>query len=230
RLKHWDRAVTPRVTHFVANSSAVRARIAQFYERDAEVVYPPVRTDFFTPPPPAGDERGERFLFVGRLTGYKRPELVIEAFADLPFEIDVVGRGPLLEALRARATGNVRFLPEVSDEELRTLYRRARALVYPIEEDFGIVMAEAQACGAPVIGLARGGARDIVEPGVSGWLIESQDVAELRRAVRRAAREELDARAIRARAERFSSVRFRAAMGAIAEAIGGRTDSADAGG
>jgi len=220
RLKHWDRAVSPRVTHFVANSSAVKERIERFYGRDAEVVHPPVRTEFFTP----GGERGERFLFVSRLTGYKHPELVVEAFAELPFEIDIVGRGPLLEPLRARAGGNVRFLPEVSDDDLRTLYRRARALVYPIEEDFGIVMAEAQACGTPVVGLARGGARDIVEPGVSGWLIESQDVGELRRAVRRAAREELDAKAIRAGAERFSFAHFRAAMNEIVEAVTGETE------
>ena len=216
-FRHWDLEVTPRVTHFVANSSAVKARIAQFYGRDAEVVHPPVRTDFFTP----GDERGERFLFVSRLTGYKRPDLVVEAFADLPFEIDIVGRGPLLESLRARAGANVRFLPEVSDADLRTLYRRARALVYPIEEDFGIVMAEAQACGTPVIGLARGGASDIVEPGVSGWLIENQDLAELRSAVRRAAHEELDAATIRAAAGRFSFASFRAAMSEVIAGVTG---------
>jgi len=221
-FRHWDRAVSPRVTHFVANSSAVKGRIERFYGRDAEVVHPPVRTDFFT----RGDERGERFLFVSRLTGYKRPELVVEAFAELPFAIDIVGRGPLLESLQARATENVRFLPQISDEDLRTLYRRARALVYPIEEDFGIVMAEAQGCGTPVIGLARGGARDIVEPGISGWLIESQEVGELRSAVRQAAGEELDPVAIRAGAERFSFARFRAAMSEIVEAVTGETELA----
>ena len=219
-FRHWDRAVSPRVTHFVANSSAVKRRIEQFYGRDAEVVHPPVRTDFFTP----GDERGERFLFVSRLTGYKHPELVVEAFAELPFEIDIVGRGPLFESLQARATENVRFLPQVSDEDLRALYRRARALVYPVEEDFGIVMAEAQACGTPVIGLARGGACDIIEPGVSGWLIESQDVGELRSAVRQADREELDPVVIRAGAERFSLAGFRAAMREIVEAVTGETE------
>ncbi len=215
-FRHWDRAVSPRVTQFVANSRAVKARIERFYGRDAEVVHPPVRTDFFTP---AG-ERGERFLYVSRLTGYKRPDLVVEAFAGLPFEIDVVGRGPMLQMLRKRATANVSFLPEhLPDEQLRGLYRRARALVYPIEEDFGIVMAEAQACGTPVVGLGRGGARDIVEPGSSGWLVEGQEVGELREAVRRAAREDLDAAAIRASAERFSLERFKARILEIARSM-----------
>ncbi len=214
-FRHWDRAVSSRVTHFVANSSSVKARIERFYGREAAIVHPPVRTDFFTPE----GERGERFLYVGRLTGYKRPELVVEAFSELPFEIDVVGRGPMLEGLRRDATANVTFIPEyVPDERLRDLYRRARALVYPIEEDFGIVMAEAQACGTPVVGLARGGARDIVEEGSSGWLLERQDVDELREAVRRAAREDLDANAIRASAERFSLARFRTQMLDIAAA------------
>jgi glycosyltransferase involved in cell wall biosynthesis len=216
-FRHWDRAVSPRVTHFIANSSAVKTRIERFYGRDAEVVHPPVRTEFFTPQ----GERGERFLFVSRLTGYKRPELVVEAFAELPFEIDIVGRGSLLGPLRRQATANVHFIEQVSDEDLRALYRRARALVYPIEEDFGIVMAEAQACGTPVVGLSRGGASDIVEPGVSGWLIERQDVGELCAAVRRAAREDLDAAAIRRGAERFSFDRFRAEMSEIISAVTG---------
>lgn len=226
-FRRWDRRVSSRVTHFIANSSAVKERIERFYGREAEIVHPPVRTEFFTP----GGERGERFLFVGRLTGYKHPELVVEAFAELPFEVDIVGRGSMLESLRARATANVHFLPQVTDDELRTLYRRARALVYPIEEDFGIVMAEAQACGTPVIGLARGGASDIVEPGISGWTIEYQDVGELRTAIRRAALEELDPVLIRAGAERFSRDRFRSAIGEIvANVVGDRASAPNSGG
>jgi glycosyltransferase involved in cell wall biosynthesis len=214
-LRRWDRAVSPRVTQFVANSNAVKERIKRFYGRNAVVVHPPVRTEFFTPE----GEHGDRFLLVSRLTGYKRPDLVIDAFADLPFEIDIVGQGPMLESLRKSATANIRFHPYVSDDELRDLYRRARALVYPAEEDFGIVMAEAQACGTPVIGLACGGARDIVEPGITGSLIERQEVGELRAAVRRAALESFDPIAISARADRFSFARFRTAMTAVADRV-----------
>ena len=205
-FRRWDRATAASVTRFVANSTAVAGRIRRSYGRDAEVVFPPVRTDFFTPDGAAG---GGDFLYVGRLVAYKRADLVVEAFAGLPERLLVVGDGPMRASLEERATGNVAFLREVDDVELRRLYRTSRALVYPAEEDFGIVMAEAQACGLPVIGAARGGAVDVVEHERSGWLLQRQDVAELRRAIRRAAAEDLDRAAIAADAQRFAADRFR---------------------
>lgn len=212
-FRSWDRRTAEHVTRFVANSRAVAGRIDRFYGRPAEVIPPPVRTDFFTP---AG-RRGDAFLYVGRLGGYKRVDLVVEAFAGLPHPLLVVGEGGLESRLRAAATPNVRFLGEVDAAELRDLYRSARALVFPADEDFGIAMAEAQACGTPVIAYARGGAVDIVEDGETGWLIERQEVGELQRAVERAADEELDAAVIRRRAERFSSDRFRERMKSAVE-------------
>jgi glycosyltransferase involved in cell wall biosynthesis len=204
-FRRWDRRTAERVTAFVANSTAVAERIARLYGRSAQVIHPPVRTDFFTP----GGERGEDFLYLGRLVSYKSPDLVVEAFAELPHRLLVVGDGHLEPELRAKATPNVRFLGRVGDAQLRDLYRSARALVYPAEEDFGIVMAEAQACGTPVVALAAGGARDIVAHGVTGWLLERQSAGELRAAVRRAAAEQLDPDAIRRSTERFSEERFR---------------------
>jgi glycosyltransferase involved in cell wall biosynthesis len=165
-----------------------------------------VRTDFFTP----GDQREDFFLYVGRFVGYKRPELVVDAFAGLPeLRLVMVGEGPLEPALRARATPNVSFRGTPDDEELRGLYRSARAFVYPVDEDFGIAMAEAQACGTPVVALASGGALDIVVPGRTGWLLGEQSVEKLRAAVRRAAAEELDSGVIAENARRFSAARFR---------------------
>jgi len=217
-FRRWDRRTAARVTQFVANSSAVRRRIERYYGRTAKVVFPPVRTDYFTP---NGTERGDEFLFVGRLVAYKRPDLVVRAFAQLPYRLVVVGTGHLEAELRAAATPNVEFRPRVDDEELRRLYRRARALVYPAEEDFGIAMAEAQATGTPVIGFGKGGARDIVVDGVTGWLLAEQTVAALRDAVGAAARDELDTAAIRANAERFSGPRFREQMrSVVAELVG----------
>ncbi len=213
-FRRWDRATAARVTRFVANSSAVADRIRRFYGRAAQVVPPPVRTDFFTP----GGERGDAFLYVGRLVGYKRADLVVEAFAGLPYELVVVGQGQLLERLRREAGPNVRFVESVDDAGLRELYRTSRALVYPADEDFGIVMAEAQACGLPVIGLRNGGAVDIVRDGATGWLIDAQTTGDVRDAVRRAAREELDAEEIRAGAERFSAASYRARMREVVEA------------
>jgi glycosyltransferase involved in cell wall biosynthesis len=208
QFRTWDRNTASRVTHFVANSRAVAARIAEHYGRASEVVPPPVDTTFFTP----GGERGERFLYCGRLTGYKRPDLVVEAFRGLPFELDVVGEGPMKNHLLGVAGPNVHFLGSVDQERLRDLYRQTRALVFPVDEDFGITMAEAQACGAPVIGLAAGGALDIVDDGVTGWLVERQDVDDVRAAVRHAATTSLSVEAVRRSAERFSEDQFRARM------------------
>ena len=212
-FRRWDRGVADRITRFVANSSAVAERIRRAYGREAEVVFPPVRTEWFTP-----GEHAEResFLYTGRLVAYKRARLVVEAFRDLPHELVVVGEGQLREELESTAPSNVRFVGTVDEQELRRLYRHAIALVYPAEEDFGIVMAEAQACGTPVVALRRGGALDIVEHGVTGWLIDEQDVGQLRAAIRAAvdaaARGELDSAEIARRAQRFTAARFRGEM------------------
>ena len=205
RFRRWDRKTADNVDAFLANSTAVAERIRRFYGRRAEVVHPPVRTERFTP----GSERTDVFLFVGRLVAYKRPDLVVDAFAGLEEQVAIVGEGHLGAELKARATPNVSFLGDVDEDRLVQLYRAARAVVAPGEEDFGIAMAEAQACGTPVIALNEGGARDIVEDGVTGWLMERATVEHLRNAVRRAARDDLDSAEIRRRAERFSATRFR---------------------
>jgi len=214
-FRSWDRRTVDRVHTFVANSNAVAERIRRFYGRTAQVIHPPVRTDYFTP----RGERGDEFLYVGRLVSYKRADIVVDAFAELPYRLLVVGEGHLGASLRARATPNVTFLGEVSDERLRELYRSTRALVFPAEEDFGIAMAEAQACGTPVIAFAGGGGPDIVEHGVSGWLVDRQGPADVRRAVREAAETTLDGAEIRRRAERFSTDRFRRELRAAADEL-----------
>lgn len=216
-LRGWDRRTADHVTRFVANSHAVAGRIERFYGRTAEVIHPPVRTSYFTP----GGERTDEFLYVGRLVAYKRPDAVVAAFADLPYRLNVVGSGHLEAKLKGMATDNVRFLGNASDPELRGLYRAARALVFLGHEDFGIAMAEAQACGTPVIAAARGGALDIVEHGTTGWLVDD-DPSSFRRAVAQAARNPLDHRTIRAQAERFSESRFR---GEIRDAVYELADS-----
>jgi glycosyltransferase involved in cell wall biosynthesis len=212
-FRGWDARTAARVTRFVANSHAVAARIERCYGRVAEVIHPPVRTDYFTP----GGERGDEFLYAGRLVSYKRPDVAVKAFEGLPYRLNVVGSGHLVDRLRAGATPNVRFLGEVSDAELRRLYRTARALVFPGEEDFGIVMAEAQACGTPVVALGRGGALDIVKHGVTGWLVDGETPADFQRAIRRAAVDTLDPADIRRAAERFSRFRFRKEITAALE-------------
>lgn len=214
-FRRWDRSTSARVTHFVANSHAVADRIHRHYGRRADVIPPPVDTEFFTPDP--DNAGGDAFLYVGRLVSYKRADLAVEAFAGLPYRLVVVGEGHLKAELMAKATPNVEFVGKVDDEELRNLYRRSRAMVFPADEDFGISMAEALACGTPVISVARGGALDIVEPGLSGVLAEPDDVGSLRRAIRELAEGTWDRAAIRARAENFSAANFRDRMTAAVD-------------
>jgi glycosyltransferase involved in cell wall biosynthesis len=209
-FRRWDRATASRVTRFVANSETVADRIRRHYGRQAVVVHPPVDTEYFTPA--AATPLSDEFLYVGRLVSYKRADLAVEAFAGSPYRLTVVGDGHLRPGLEARAGSNVRFLGKVDDAELRELYRTSRAMVFPADEDFGISMAEAQACGTPVVSVRRGGALDIVEPGVTGVLARPDDVDDLRAAIDLAARTAWDREAIRTRAQRFSAATFRARM------------------
>ncbi len=206
-FRRWDRDVSDRVDVFVANSSAVADRIRRSYGRDAFVVHPPVRTDFFTYD--AAVEREDFFLFVGRFVAYKRADAVIDAFRGLPHRLVVVGSGPQLPRLRAAAPANVTFAGNVSDDELRQLYRRARGFVYPANEDFGIAMAEAQSCGTPVVALEAGGARDIVDHGNDGVLIPAAQPAAIQAGVICVSGRAWDHERIASRGRRFSAVRFR---------------------
>jgi glycosyltransferase involved in cell wall biosynthesis len=205
-FRRWDRSTAGRVTCFVANSTAVATRIRRFYRREARVVFPPVRTEFFTP----DGAPGTHFLYVGRLVGYKSPEVLLDAFAGLAHQLLIVGEGSERARLERRAPENVKFLGRVDDEELRGLYRSARAFVYPVDEDFGIAMAEAQACGAPVIALDAGGARDIVDDGRTGRLVGERRSAAFRRAILEAATTDFDRAEIAASAQRYAASRFRA--------------------
>jgi glycosyltransferase involved in cell wall biosynthesis len=204
----WDRRTAANVTTFVGNSTAVAARIRASYDRDAAIVFPPVDTSFFTP----SDEPRAHFLFVGRMTGYKRPDLVVDAFRHVRERVVMVGDGDLATRLRATAPANVEFRSGVSPEELRSLYRTAQAFVFPAVEDFGIAMAEAQACGTPVVATRAGGALDIVDDGRTGWLADRQDVDSLVEAISRAVAATPDREAIRRSAERFSVAAFRTGM------------------
>lgn len=162
--RHWSR----NVSSFIANSRHVASRISKCYGRTSEVIYPPVDVEFWKPS--EGTERDDFFLYAGRLVHYKRPDLVIEATRRARVPLVIAGDGPELRRLQSIAHGGVRFITEANDEQLRDLYRRARALVFAGIEDFGMTLVEAQACGTPVIALAAGGALESVIDGVTGLL------------------------------------------------------------
>ncbi len=204
-LRDWDRRTADRVDHFVTLSQHVRDRIRAFYDRDAEVVYPPVNTDFFTPD--AGP-REEFDLIVSALVPYKRIDLAVRAYGRLGRRLRIVGVGTEMEALRAMAKPNIEFAGWLPDDRVRELYRRARCLVFPGEEDFGIVPVEAQACGCPVAAYAQGGLTESVVEGTTGIFFREQTEASLLAALEDLAAHTWDAAAIRRHAERFSMQNF----------------------
>ncbi len=169
RLRAWDLATAGRPTRYLANSSAVAARILRHYGREADVCHPPVDVAFYEPSPSASP-RGDFLLAVGALVPYKRFESAIEAARRLGRRLVLVGRGPEEKRLRARAPSSVDFVSGCAPETLRDLYRNCAMYIQPGEEDFGIAAVEALACGAPVVALGRGGVRDIVRDGENGVL------------------------------------------------------------
>jgi glycosyltransferase involved in cell wall biosynthesis len=208
-LRRWDMRSTRAVDHFAANSTAVRERIERFYGREARVIHPPVDTRFYRLNDVGEARRGA--LAVSRFIPYKGLDLAIDACARAGMPLTIAGAGPMEAELRRRAarSGNaVVFEVAPSDERLRELYRTSEVLVFPAEEDFGIVPVEAQACGTPVVGVASGGTLDTVVHERTGILVESQDPDLLAEALRDLQSAGLDARHCRENAERFARERF----------------------
>ncbi len=169
RLARWDAATAGRVDCYVAISHYVAERIRRYYGREAVVIAPPVDTGFYSP---GGEPPQDGFVVVSALVPYKRVDLAIEACRLAETPLRIVGDGPEAGRLRSLAGPSVEFIPHCPAEELREIYRASRGLLLPGEEDFGIAPVEAQACGRPVVALARGGARETVEHGVTGMLVE----------------------------------------------------------
>lgn len=206
-LRAWDRRTSAEVDVFVGISRTVCDRIERFYGRSSELVYPPVDISSYTPisgtlPP------GKFDLVVSALVPYKRVDLAVTTYTRRGWPLKVVGVGGQLEALRAKAGPTVEVLGWLPDEAVRDLYRQCRLLVFPGEEDFGIVPLEAQACGRPVVAYARGGALETVVDGVSGLFFHEQTEEALAEAVERAGAHVWEPEAIRANAESFGPDRF----------------------
>jgi glycosyltransferase involved in cell wall biosynthesis len=225
RLARWDRATADRVDRYVANSQYVAGRIGRYYNRVASVVYPPVDTDFFTPD--AARPR-THVLIVSALVPYKRVDIAIEACRRLGRPLVVAGDGPERARLENAAGPDVTFLGSRSSEELRDLYRSASVALLPGEEDFGIVPVEAQACGTPVVALARGGALETVQDGLTGVLVADGSPEAFAAGIERAELVAWDTGLIRRHAERFAPAVFDAGFTTIVhDALARRTPGAE---
>lgn len=214
-LRRWDHRSVAWVDSFAAISTAVRDRVQAFYQRDAEVIHPPVDTDFYTPGPSTRPR--DRVLVVSRMVAYKRIDLAIRAAHRLGLALTVAGSGPEEASLRSLAEGlgaHVSFVTAPDDATLRTLYRGASVVVFTSHEDFGIVPVEAQACGTPVVALDAGGTRDTVVDGLTGALVPAQDPEAFASGIQTVLDADIDPVACRTNAEGFSSATFAARFGA----------------
>jgi glycosyltransferase involved in cell wall biosynthesis len=213
RLARWDRATADRVDRYVAISHYVAGRIRRYYNREASIVYPPVDTTFFHP---ASSRRTDYYaLVVSALVPYKRIDVAIDACRQARVPLIVVGDGPERGRLERLADSNVTFLGRLPDEEVRELFQGAAMAILPGEEDFGIVPLEAQACGRPVVALARGGALETVVPDETGFLVESLDPSAFADAIARVGQTSFDRGVIRRHAEAFGRERFGDEMEAL---------------
>jgi glycosyltransferase involved in cell wall biosynthesis len=214
-------AAAPHVDRVVANSTTVAERIRRWWHREAIVVHPPVDTGAFTPD--HGVPREDFFLLAGRLVPYKRPDLAIRAANAARARLVVIGDGRSLEHCRSIAGPTVSFLGRVPHHQLVEAYRRARAVLMPGLEDFGIVPVEAMACGAPVIALGAGGALDSIRADVTGMLVppgtDDELVERIAGAMAAFDGRHYDASVIRAHAETFSRAVFRQRMKQVVDEV-----------
>lgn len=219
-LRAWDKRASARVNLFAADSKYIADKVRNYYGRDAVVIYPPVDTEFFYPDE-LPNHKNEYYLMTGRLLYFKGFDIGIEAFNRLKRPLKIVGRGPELEKLKRLATSPyIEFIDRASDEELRILYSNAKAFIFPQIEDFGLVAAEAQACGTPVIAYSVGGGGEIVIDKKTGLLFHEQSADGLIKAVKEFETMKFDRAAIRRSADRFSEKNFKLHVRALIEQAG----------
>jgi glycosyltransferase involved in cell wall biosynthesis len=208
-LRHWDKRAAGQVNLFIANSEFIAKKIMSYYNREAIVVHPPVDTNIFYHQQPK-PKTSNYFLMVGRLLYYKRFDLGIESFNQLKLPLKIVGLGPEFKRLKKLIRApRIEFTGLIKDNELRNLYNEAQGLIFPQAEDFGLVAAEAQACGLPVIAFNGGGAQEIVENRKTGLFFEQQTATAIAAPVKEFEKLSFDRKYIASRAKRFSKEEFK---------------------
>jgi len=218
-LRRWDVKTASGVTRFIANSAFVRDRIRRYYDRDADIIHPYVDDAFLEAPLQA--ERRDEHVIVSALVPYKRIDLAVDAIAGSGRHLVIIGGGPLLADLRARSGPNVEVLGAVSRDRIIERLSRARSLILPGVEDFGITPLEAMALGTPVVALGEGGVKDSVVDGMTGIFFKHAEVESLREALDEVESREWDQAALRAHATTFSRGRFLKELSALSSQLAG---------
>lgn len=208
KLRMWDYISSNRVDYFIANSKNIANRINKHYRREAEVIYPPIDNFFFENVKSETNDNGY-YLLITRLVPYKKADLIVEAFNELGLPLVVIGNGPEKEKIVKSAKSNITFKQDLTDEEVKSHYDNCKAFIFMAEEDFGMVMAEAEACGKPVIAYSKGGAAEIVTE-ETGILVNEQTKEALKEAVLKMEKsyKNFDSNKIRKEAEKFNEKNF----------------------
>ncbi len=214
-IRMWDWQATNGVDKFIANSKFVQGRIKKYYNRKSIVINPPVDVNRFHISKEV--DLGDYFLLVGRMMKYKKMDLVIKAFNKLKLPLKVVGRGVEFKNLQKIAGPTVEFLGRISDEELKKIYSRAQAFIFPQEEDFGIVAIEALASGRPVIAYRAGDVEEHIENEKSGIFFDRQTEKDLIQAIKKFQKTNFDTHYIRQQALKFDKERFKTQIKKLVE-------------
>ncbi|KAF2511331.1 glycosyltransferase [Flavobacterium foetidum] len=205
KIKKWDLSNSENVDFFIANSNHIAKRIKKTYNKEATVIYPPVDVDFFS----LEEIKEDYYFTASRMVTYKKIQLIIEAFNELPNKkLIVAGEGPEFEKLQKTAKSNIEFVGFVENEKLKNLMQKAKAFVFAAEEDFGIIPVEAQACGTPVIALAKGGTLETVLENETGVFFKEQTAKKIEEAIVDFETKKFDPKVIRKHAVLFSKQRF----------------------
>jgi glycosyltransferase involved in cell wall biosynthesis len=203
-LRKIDRYYTNQITHLIANSQNMAKFIQEIYDREAQVIYPPIDLNQYK----LSKEKKDYYLFVGRLLSYKRADLAIQACEQSKRKLIVVGEGPEVETLKKLARSETTFVGKISDNELKKLYSEARGLIFPGADDFGLVPVEAQACGCPVIAFRAGGALETVIENKTGVFFNYQTIEDLSNALNQFEKIQFDQNAIRQSMMKFDISTF----------------------
>jgi glycosyltransferase involved in cell wall biosynthesis len=179
-LRKWDLKTAVRPDYLIANSKFIAGKIERIYNRVSDVIYPPVDVEKFEPVL----EKEDYYLTASRMVPYKRVDLIVEAFSKMKDKnLKVVGQGPDFEKIKQKASSNIKVLGYKAGDELKTLMQKAKAFIFAAEEDFGITVVEAMACGTPVIALNKGGTAETVVDGKTGILFDSQTAESIQKSV-----------------------------------------------
>jgi glycosyltransferase involved in cell wall biosynthesis len=205
-IRVWDRVSADRVDEYIANSRFVAGRIKKYYKKDSVVINPPVDVERFH----LDEKKEDYFLMVGRLMTYKRFDIVIEAFNKLNWPLKIIGRGPDEKRLRKIAGPSIEFTGRLSDQELAKTYARAKAFIFPQEEDFGIVAIEAMASGKPIIAFRGGDIVEHVNEGREGMFFSEQTPEALTEVLQKFNPDDFDPNKIREKALPFERELFKA--------------------